>query len=357
VSSHDYKVYKLDITKNEEPVQLGLTGAYYLMVIGDYIYYQSAIGESADFYLYRASLDGENPENLQIKSSSFCIDGQNIYFANLNDDNKLYMLNMSTGEIEQLSNNRVRQLNIINNNLYYINNTTGNITKLDINTLESTILCTSNCTYLNTNGQILVYSCYETGGINKMNLDGSEQTQILNYKDVNGLNVAGNWIFFESYSTTIVPIKFSIRIDGSELSEPLPQSSLAKIVDYNPETNVITCDFIEYYTGNEAVTKYTEDFSLSERKAKQALEKTNGVYIRNPNPKLREYKILDLSDMILSINPDGSYNTDGYTADINTFNEIYKADDEHKLIFGNYYHITGYNGDLISLIQFYEPNN
>jgi hypothetical protein len=357
VSSLDYNVYKLDITKDEEPIKLGLNGAYYLMVIGDYIYYQSAIGETADFFLYRASLDGSNPENLDIKSSSFCIDGHNIYFANLEDDSKLYMLDMSNGEIEQLSNNRVRQLNLINNNLYYINKTTGNITKLDINTLESKILKNSDCTYLNTNGKILVYSCNEPGGIGTMNLDGSEQTQILNYKDVNGLNVAGSWIFFESYSTTIEPIRFSIKTDGTELSEPLPLSSLAKIVDYNPETNIITCDFIEYYTGDEAIKKYTEDFSLSVRKAKKELEKTNGIYIHNPNPKLREYKILDVSDLILAVNPDGSYNTDGYTADIDTFNRIYNKDDKHKLIFDNYYHITGYNGDVVSLIQFYQPIN
>lgn len=355
VSTLDYNVYKLDLTKDEEPINIGLNGAYYLMVIGDYIYYQSAIGENADFYLYRASLNGENKENLQIKSSSFCSDGHNIYFANLDDESKLYMLNMSTGEVAQISNNRARQLNLINNNLYYINKTTGNITKLDIDTLESTILSNDNCSYLNTNGKILVYSCNSIGGIGTMNLDGSDKTQILKYKDINGLNVAGSWIFFESYSTTITPIKFSIKIDGTELSEPLPQSSLAKILEYDPEQNIITCDFIEYFTGDEAIKKYTEDKSLSERKAKLALEKTEGIYVRNPNPILREYKMLDLSDIILTTNPDGSYNTDGYTSDITTFNAIYEA--RPDLILDNYYFITGYNGDLITLIQFYEPNN
>ena len=90
ISANDYNVYRFDLVNKGEPELLGLNGAYSLVIIGDYIYYQNAIGEDADFYIYRADIKTLVPENLMIKTSSFCTDGQNIYYANSEDENKLY---------------------------------------------------------------------------------------------------------------------------------------------------------------------------------------------------------------------------------------------------------------------------
>ena len=140
VSVDDYGVYRLNKDDLEKPAKLNISGVYSMAVIGDHIYYQNAIGESSDNYVYRTDMDGTNPENLMIKSSAFCSDGETIYFANAEDENKLYSLSMCTGEIDQLSNNQASQINIMDGSIYYINKKTKHITKLDIQTHESTVL-------------------------------------------------------------------------------------------------------------------------------------------------------------------------------------------------------------------------
>ena len=353
VSADDYNVYYLDITKDDEPIKIGLYGACFLMVLGDYIYFQLAVGHEADFYIYRADKDGSNPENLGIKASSFSSDGQNIYFANLDDDYKLYVYIMSQGIIEQLSNNNAHQLNIMGDYLYYINRTTEKITKLNVKTLESVVLYEEKCSYLNINGNILIFSHSITGGIFSMHKDGSDIKQILEYNDINGLISAGDYVFFESYQNTLNEKTFWINLKSEELSEALPVTTLSLIANYDAEKKIIVTDYIEYLTGDEAIKTYIKDNSVSERKAKQALEVTSGVYIRNLYQKYQEYKILDLTNIVLLIKQDGSFDTNGYNVDCITFSEIYNANEE--LVKSSIFSVTGFDGELVSLIQFDEP--
>ncbi|MCK5128237.1 MAG: DUF5050 domain-containing protein, partial [Clostridiales bacterium] len=350
VSSTDYNVYKLNITTQIEPTKLGLEGAYFLTVIGDFLYYQYAIGADADYCLYRANKDGSDPENLVIKSSAFCTDGKKIYYANKEDDNTLYAYNIATVEIEQLSNNTAKQINVVDNYLYYINRTTEHITKLNLDTQESVVLYDTHGQYLNNNGQVLVFADNE--GISTMGFDGEDILQILEYSDVNGLNVVGDYIFFASYLNNSNEKIFYIKTDGTALSEPLPISSLSIIKNFDFENRIITVDFVERLSGSEAIEEYSKDFSLSIKNAEEALVATDGIYMQNSNDKQREYKVSDLTKLFLSIKTDGSFDPEGYEADCTILKEIYAIDATH--ILEQLFYITGFDGEVLELRQFYE---
>lgn len=353
VSSDDYNVYRLKKDPLDAPKRLNISGAYSMMIIGDHIYYQNAIGEKSDNYVYRTDMDGTGSENLMIKTSVFCSDGQTIYFANSEDENKLYSLSTCTGEIEQLSNNQVSQLNVIDGSLYYINKTTKHLTTLNIETLESTILSEENYSYLNNSGNLLVFYSTETGILGTMNLDGSEKNSILEYNDVNALNVANGWVFFESFENTFEEEVFIIRTDGTELSKELPVTSMAIVTNYDIDQKIISFDFVRYLSGTVALEEYMNDNSVSERKAQEIITEAGDIYIQNNNPKILEYSVSDMTDITLNISADSSYTSEGYKANIALFEEMYVKNPE--LISEQLYYVTAFEGHLIKIEQFFQP--
>ncbi len=353
ISTDDYGIYRIDRLSPDQPQYLGISGAYSLMIIGEHIYYQNAIGEKADNYVYRCNLDGSDPENLMIKASLFCSDGQTIYFANSEDGNKLYSLDTSTGIIDQLSNNQASQINILDGKVYYINKTTKHLTELDIQTGDSAILSEQEFANLNSNGELLIlYEC-STGNLYTMVPGGEEMTPILNYNDINALNIVGDWVFFESFENTPEDEVFFLKTDGTQLSRELPVTSMAKIIDFKPEEGLLYCDYVNYFTGEKALSEYINDHSVSERKATEYLEETDGVYIQNVIDKVIEFNINDMTSITLNINIDSSCSIQGYKADMSLFTEIYQKDS--NLILDQLYSITTYNGSLVKLEQYYQP--
>ena len=353
ISSDDYGIYRIDRLSPDQPQYLGVSGAYSLMIIGEHIYYQNAIGEAADNYVYRTDMDGGNPENLMIKASVFCSDGQTIYYANSEDGNKLYSLDTSTGLIDQLSNNQASQINVLGGKVYYINKTTKHLTELDIETGDSAILSDEEFANLNSNGELLIlYSC-STYGLYTMVPGQEEMTLILTYNDINALNIVGDWIFFESFENTLEDEVFFLKTDGTELSRELPVTSMAKIIDFNAEEGIVYCDYVNYLTGEQALSEYINDYSVSERKAKEYLEENGGAYIQNVIDKVIELGINDFTSITLNINIDSSCSTEGYKADISVFTEIYQKDP--NLILDQLYNVTTYNGSLVKLEQYYVP--
>ncbi len=348
ISTTDYCIYKMDIDNPQQPENLGLAGAYFLTIFDNHLYYQYAIGENADQYLYRADIDGRFAEQLPIRSSSYCIDGLNIYYANIDDDNSLHQYNLLTFEIEKLSNNSVRQLNIIGDTIYYINKTTSHITRLNLPTQESTVLSDISYNYLNTNGDMLIASNGES--ILTMDLDGENLSVILEYNDVNNLNIASDYIFFESYLSTLNEKVFYMKTDGSELSEELPVSSLSYITDYDIENKNITVDFVKLLSNDIAVTEYMKDFEVSKSDAEEVLLETDGVYIKNTNARQRQYTFSDLTEIVLCVRTDGSIDVIGYDTTHNVFNEIYNFN--NHLIINQLFNISAFRGEILTLSQY-----
>ncbi len=353
VCSEEYAVCRMSIEAESEPENLGIEGAYSMVIMQDHIYYQNAIGNEADNYLYRANLDGTDKENLMIKASAYTFDGQVIYYANEEEENILYSYDTCTGETLQLSNNQASQINVIDGKVYYINKTTKFLTKLDLQTMESTILLEENISYLNSTGNLLVYYSNDLGLLGTMDIVSGETNQILEYNDVNGLNCAGDWIFFESYENTASNEVFYIKTDGSEISRELPVLTLAKITNYNAQQKIIYIDYVRRFTGEEAVEEYIHDFGVSERRAREVLEELGGVYIQNNNPHIIEYKFTDITDITLNINADSSYTIEGYSANVSQFEEIIEKDE--SLIYDQLYNIVGFDGRLIKITQDYTP--
>ncbi len=353
VCSEEYAVHRMPLNQEGEPEALNITGAYSMMVMQDHIYYQNAIGSEADNYLYRANLDGTEKENLMIKTSAYTFDGQVIYYANEEEENTLYSYDTCTGEMLQLSNNQASQINIIAGKVYYINKTTKKLTVLDTQTLESTVILEENISYLNSTESTLIFYSNENSALGTMDIESGDVEYILEYNDVNGLNVASDWIFFESYENTASNEVFYLKTDGTELSRDLPVMALAKVVDYDLEEKVIYIDYVRRFTGEEAVSEYIHDFGVSERRAKEVLLETDNVYIQNSNPTIIEYKFTDITEITLNVNIDSSNTAEGYRADISQFEQILEKDE--NLIYENLYNIVGFEGNLIKITQDYMP--
>ncbi len=187
---------------------------------------------------------------------------------------KLYRLDLSTGEIEQLTRKRTEYINIYNKKLYYVNR--NNIKELDLDTGEEKLLKSEKgIKHLQYFDNCLYYSCDE--GIKKINLDTYEIETLLENKaelQVKGLAVSYNCILFLGYNFDEENEKenqfvYKIDHDGSNLTQIYDKENISKINVYIDKIFITNDKFAESeedkfikiidYEGNEIYFQLEEN--------------------------------------------------------------------------------------------------
>jgi hypothetical protein len=109
-------IYKIR-TNGSEKTRVCSIQPMYFVVVGDWIFYQS------DHYLSRIKTDGTQQSNiLKIQSFSLEFDDGWLYFANVDDDGKLYKVKTDGSSLKKVSdNNSMLGCTILGDWVYYYN--------------------------------------------------------------------------------------------------------------------------------------------------------------------------------------------------------------------------------------------
>ena len=319
LSSHDGTIYRIAKKANSVPESLGITGAGNLIVIGDYIYYSSTVGENATNYIYRSPLKGIVQECLFIKASYISPDGAYFYFNNLDDNGNLWRYDTISSQIVKIANDSASQINIVDGKIYYISEATDyNVVCIDRSGLNQIVVVTQGCTDLNIIQNYLIYRTINTGYIQSYNLKTGETVSLVAYGDLFSLSATGSRLFFQTCPAEgFEPETYIYDISTSQINKSLPRKIYAFIRDINLDNSTFDYDSVSFYTGDEALSQYAAYNSTSLEAAKETLKTDDGTfYIYNKSEAWITVLSQDWANVTLIRRGDSLQNNTSYTANL-----------------------------------------
>lgn len=329
LSSHDGSIYRVEKAPNAIPEYLGITGAGNLIIIGDYMYYSSTVGENATHYIYRSPLRGIVQECLFIKASYISPDGAYFYFNNLEDEGNLWRYDTISSQIVKIANDNASQINVIDGKIYYISqNSDYNVICIDRSGLNQVVVVTQGCTDLNIVQSYLIYRTIDTGYIQSYNIKTGDTVSLVTYGDLFSLSATGSKLFFQTCPADgFEPETYIYDISTSLLNKSLPRKIYAFIRNINLDNLTFDYDAVNFYTDEEAINQYAAYNSTSAETAKETLKTDDGIYyIYNKNEAWVTIASPDWTNITLIRRSDSLQNGTPYTAnltDIQTLFDLY----------------------------------
>lgn len=335
ISTHDSYIYRILKDGSKEAEQLPISNAYELLVIGDYMYYWNVDSK----HIFKASLEGTTTEDLGFSGTNLCPDGAYLYFANVDDDLKLYRFNTVNGQIVKLRSDKARQINVVDSLIYYIDVEANNtIVSIERTGAGKKTVVDEACISLNNIDDILVFVTQEEPTLKALNTKNSEIKELLKNDLINGLNTAGNWIFFETYSPeTLEAVSYKYDLVNMKIYPDLPAAEHIHIknIEIKDEGIIITTDKVEYYEGDEAIKQYALDNDISVDDAKSKLSSEAVFYIRNKVETWTPYPCDQWAAIIMVTRFDNIYDNSEYDLDLETLYDMFVKNKEmmNKLLF------------------------
>lgn len=226
---------------------------FYLNVVGDWIYYGTAINNGGSFALYKIRTDGTQKTKLNDDMpGDLAVEGDWIYFSSSKDNLKPYKMRTDGTYKTKLTNDSTHYINVKGEWVYYSKGRDGrddwNIYKIRVDGTERTRLNNDISTEVNVNGDWIYYingndnsSCY------KIRTDGSNRTRIIN-ENITDMIVAGNWIYFTLSNGDGTTRKlYKIRTDGTNKVEIINEN----LTNYN-----VVGEWIYYLNASENYSLY-----------------------------------------------------------------------------------------------------
>jgi hypothetical protein len=238
-------------------------------VIGDYIYYviNGDLYSNSSNGIYRIHTDGTKRElliNETIISGNITVVDDLIYYGTywtesqyMNEQlgwwniphGELYKIGINgTGKIKLKDDVPIASINVINDWIYYtiIRYEGNDLYKIRTDGTEETKIQNFDSPKLiNVVGNWIYYSAgYDTSGVCKIRIDGTERT-IFNGYSIYGLNVVDGWVYYSANDYVGDKGLYKMRIDGTE--------KLKLSDNYGRNINIIS-DWIYYnndYSYNE----------------------------------------------------------------------------------------------------------
>jgi len=356
LSTHDGTIYRVKKEAGSTPESLNITGAGSLIIIGDYMYYSITVGENATHYTYRSPLSGTVQECLFIKASGITPDGAYFYYGNMEDNGSLWRYDTVASQNVKITNDRVSQLNIINDKLYYISADSGyNVMSMDRSGLNQTVVVTQGCTDLNIIQNYLIYRTINTGYIQSYNMKSGDTITLVSYQRLLSLSASGNMIFFQSCPADgYEPETYIYDITTSMLNKPLPKVIYAYIKNIDSKTLTFDYDNVAFYQGQEAIDQYAAYNSVSPDDARQTITSDDGSYfIYNKNIAWIRCSSQEWTNMTLIRRTSSMSNNTPYTASLSDLESLFLNNPsiEGKLLF----EITLLDKKAIEIKEIYYP--
>ncbi|MDP4087720.1 MAG: DUF5050 domain-containing protein [Bacillota bacterium] len=208
------RIYRIKLDGSEKQ-KLNDDNSFYVNLRGDWLYYQNA---SKGKYLYKMKTDGS--ERIQLNShytSYIAVVDDWVFYQNETNGNVLYKIK-TDGTQETRVNNDISVKIIVDDGwVYYTNKSDGQRPyRIQPDGTGRTKLCSDRTFFLNLDGDWLYCADNKSKNFYKIKKDGSEKTLINNDSSwrMDEFNFAGDWIFYEDYSTE-VPKLGMMKKDGS----------------------------------------------------------------------------------------------------------------------------------------------
>jgi len=345
-ASDKHGIYKIRTDGTEETKLTDENAVRCLSVVGDWLYYVN----DDDACLYKMKTDGsERSQILNTPVVYMIVDGEWIYYNSLQIDatnvySYIYKIRTDGTENALISTDGGYFWNIVGDWIYYENNGSlnngDNLCKIKTDGTEQTQISADDYGYsfINIVGD-WVYYTHEGPYVNsiyKSKLDGTNETVLCGpQKSAAALiyiNIANDWIYFIDISDYKM---YRIRTDGTgqemiqtisqstateepiitqqEESPVVPEdigdpvntaemySSLALLVSFDPATGWAEFDYFQRLFGEDAIKWYMESDGDTYEEAYDSYYNTDaqvyGVY-KNINPQLRT---IDLHDVDLKL--------------------------------------------------------
>jgi|GEM_PF-6679285 len=338
LSTHDGSVYRVKKASDAVPEFLNITGASNLIIIGEYLYYCSTIGEDATHFIYKSPLQGIVQECLFIKATSITPDGAYFYFNNLEDEGTLWRYDTISSQIVKISNDKASQINVINEKLYYISEDLDyNVVCIDRNGLDQVVVVTKGCTDLNTIQNYLVYRTIDTGHIQSYNISTGETVTLVSYGDLFSLSATCSMLLFQSCPADgFEPETYIYNFATSKLNKSLPQKIYAYVKDIDLANLTFEYDRVYFYEGEEAIKQFSAYNSTSIEEAEEALTTDDGIYyIYNNQQAWLPVQSLDWTKITLIRRSTSLSNNTPYTANLEQLQALFDNYNgtEEKLLF------------------------
>lgn len=338
LSAHDGTVYRVQKQENAIPQALNITGAGSLVVIGEYMYYCSTVGENVTQYVYKSPLQGIVQECLFIKASSLTPDGAYFYFNNLEDESTLWRYDTISSQIVKISGDKASQINVIDDKLYYISQDTDyNVVCIDRTGLNQIVVVTQGCTDLNIIQNYLIYRTIDTGYIQSYNIKTGETVTLISYGELFSLSATDNKIFFQSCPADgFEPETYIFDISTTTLNKSLPKKLYVFIKDIDLETLTFDYDTVMFYEGEDAIEQYSAYNSKTPEQAKEAIMTDDGAYyIYNKNVAWMRCVSHDWTSITLIRRTTALSNNTPYTASLSELQALFDNNPslEGKLLF------------------------
>jgi hypothetical protein len=125
---------------------------------------------------------------------------------------------------------------------------------------------------------------------------------------------------------------------------------------FNPATGVVTLDYVDVLTGDEAVNALMQDYGLTKADAEaQLYDYEPNEYIRNQNPQLRTFTMDDTTVIKVLYNTDGTMSPEGHLCTYAEFKALYAA--QADVVTNEYqlYSVVVRNNKVVALEQVYRP--
>lgn len=182
---------------------------------GEWVYFSSA---NENFALYKMRINGENIEKLGEVSGSFLnVVGDWLYFCNQNDNNVLYKMRTDGSEKTKITDDGCEFISVSDGWIYYCNiSDEGCLYKIGTDGSKRMKLtdCFVMAPYIS--GEWVYYYAKQEGGFWRIRTDGSGK-QLLTGQQVGPYCISSEWIYYLTDKNGMVIEK--MRLDGSEQTE------------------------------------------------------------------------------------------------------------------------------------------
>lgn len=176
--------------------------ALYASLVGNYLYYLHYDTETATT-LYRVKNDGTEMEQIDIQPYYPCATkGQFIYYNGITSDHNIYQYDTVSGSHSTFYSGNCWMPIIEGNFLYFLDlDDNYSLAKVDLSTKEKTIICDDFIECFNIhNGIVYFQRSGKKPALCKINTDGSNYA-VIRDGAYNSLNIAGNVLYFKEFST------------------------------------------------------------------------------------------------------------------------------------------------------------
>ncbi len=135
-----------------------------------------------------------------------------IYYANYDDDEKLYKSGSEGRDFVKLSDDKVSYINVVDEWVYYVSGENSNIYKIRTDGTERSLVCDDEISQMTVVGDWIYYSnMSDEFFLYKIKTDGTEKTRLISDFS-SGINVVGDVIYYSDYNVHNI---CKIGTDGS----------------------------------------------------------------------------------------------------------------------------------------------